>query len=510
MEGGRERATERKRDRTLAGKSDRGIVRMAKPGSLRPSLSPSLLFSFAFVAFLSIVQSAMGAAAPTVWEMKPYRIQVYLAFEAEPELTPQLRNRIEARLVERAERAVGAAWDLSVEPVPSELEAKLLAPLGRLAIEELPSSLLESEADKLILASVRVTDGGFQVEARDYDLHARTTGSPIVRQVAQRELLPDEVFQAVLTAFAPLARIEKVDDKVVTLRLRAASLPPTDPSIMPAAPGDVFRAVRRFNDREGKLKKLMPIDWTFLVVEQVNAADVTCQLHTGLRSPLTGRSRGRDERLAILVRPTGGSTELELHSRMLGGDPKTVRAMAGYAIYAHPAGSPETVLVGRTDGDGRLAIPAAANPLRILLVKHGGEPLARLPIMPGLEPRTLAEIPDDDQRLLAEGIITGIQERLVDFIARRQVALTQARARLEDNKPAEAKTMLDELRSLPRQEDWINEIRIQKQRAVADDKRMQKKIDKLFDDTEQAVIRFLSPADIEKLESEVKAKLGGR
>jgi hypothetical protein len=456
---------------------------------------------------LSAGQPARAAApAPTVWEILPYRIQFMLVFAPEPELTPQLRQRIEARVMERAERSIGAAWDLSIQTAPPEFAAEALVSLRHLSIEALPEPLLESDFDKLLVAVVRLAEGGYEVEARDYDLHARLAGSPIVRPAPQRELLADEAVEAVLLAFAPLARIDEVNDKQVTLKLRAASLPPIDPTISFTQPGDVFRAVRRFNDREGKLKKLMNIDWTFLVVERVEETDATCEIFSGLRSPLTGRSRGRDERLALLVRPTGGSTELELHSRMLGNDPRTVRPLAGYAIYAHPAGAPQTVLVGRTDGDGKLLVPSDANPVRILLVKHGGEPLARLPMMPGLEDVMQAEVADDDVRLVAEGIISGLQERFVDLIARRQVIIARIRARLEENKLDEAKTLLEELRLMGRQEDWINEIRIQKQQAVSDDKRMQKKIDKLFDDTEQVVIRYLNSAEVEKLESEITAK----
>jgi hypothetical protein len=461
------------------------------------------------LALHGLAGTARAAGSTVVWEMTPYRIRILLATAPEPELTPHLREQMEAHVMERAEKVIGASWDLSIGEPPLELAVKMASSLSRLAIDDLPQALVESEDDKLMLVAVRVTDGGFQVEARDYDLHVRLTGSPVMRDVRQRELLPDEVFQAVVSAFAPLARVEKVDEKQVSLRQRAASLPVTDPSIAFAAAGDVYRPVRRFNDRDGKLKKLMPIEWTFVVVEQVNETELICRMYTGLRSPLTGRSRGHDERLAILVRPTGGSTELELRSRMVGADPKSVRPMAGYAIYAHPADSIKTDLVGRTDGDGKLTVPADLSPLRILLVKHGGEPLARLPMMPGLEPRMQVEIADDDDRLLAEGIITGFQEHFVDVIARRQVLMTQIRARLEENKAAEAKAMLDELRTFGRQEDYINEVRIQKQRAVSPDNRIQKKIDKLFDDTEQIIIRFLNPAEVEKIESEVSAKTRG-
>lgn len=450
--------------------------------------------------------STAAAATSIVWEIMPYRIQLLLSLAPEPELTPRLRAAIEAKVLERAEKTIGAAWDLSVGQITPELEAKMRLPLNELDIDALPAPLIDSDADKLLLAVVRVTDGGYHVEARDYDLHARLTGSAAVRTVAQRELLADAMFQAVLTAFAPLARVEKVEDKLVSLRLRAGSLPPTDPSIGFVGPGDVFRPILRSNERSGKFRKLMPIDWTYLTVEHVNEADVECQLYSGLRSPLTGRRRGNIESLALLVRPTGGSTDIELRSRMVGNDPKTVRPMAGYAIYAHPAGAPETVLLGRTDGDGKLRVAADDSPVRILLVKHGGEPLARLPIVPGLIPRLQVEITDDDQRLVAEGIIVGMQERFVDLIARRQVLITRIRALLEDNKSTEAKTMLEELRTMGRQEDYINEIRMRKQRAVADDKRMQKKIDKLFDDTEQVVIRYLNSSEVEKLAGEIAAK----
>lgn len=462
----------------------------------------------ALLAFLSTAPAADNA--PTVWEILPYRIQFMLVFAPEAELTPRLRQRIEARLVERAEKSIGAAWDLSIGMAPFELRSKALASLNRLGLDDLPETLAQSDFDKLLVAVVRVTDGGFELEARDYDLHARMAGSTIARRLPQAELLADGVVEATLLAFAPLARIDDVEKTSVKLKLRAGNLPPIDPNLAFARPGDVFRPVRRFNDREGKLKKLMQIEWTFLVVEQVAATDAACQVYSGLRSPLTGRSRGRDERLAVLVRPTGGSTQLALHSRMVGNEPKTRRPLSGYAVYAHPAGDPHTTLIGRTDGDGKLLIPADENAVRILLVKHGGEPLARLPIIPGLEPVLQAEVADDDQRLVAEGIIVGFQERLVDLIARRQVTIVRIRARLEAGKIDEAKALLEELRLMGRQEDYINEIRIQKLRNVAtDNKQMQKKIDKLFDDTEQVVIRYLSSAEIEKLQGEITEKARG-
>ncbi|MGH7194914.1 MAG: hypothetical protein ACREJM_15470, partial [Candidatus Saccharimonadales bacterium] len=176
----------------------------------------------------------------------------------------------------------------------------------------------------------------------------------------------------------------------------------------------------------------------------------------------------------------------------------------------HPSDSPRTVLIGRTDGEGRLTIAADESPLRILMVKHGADTLARLPMMPGLESELTADIPDDDQRLVAEGAIVGIQEKFVDTIARRAVLIKQVRTGLEEGELEKAEKRMEELRKLPRQDDFLNEIRNEKQRAASDDPRIQKKIDKLFDDTREIVIRFLNPADLDNLESELGAALRGQ
>ena len=470
-----------------------------------------------YIAAVLLAAGAGRASAQSVWELTPYRIRVLVDVEPRPELTPRLVAQMYAWANERADTVIGAAWNLRISPAPPELLRSLRGGLAHLALDDLPQGLLDDaeEVDQLLLVSVRSVPGGYALEARDYDLRSRLAGSPVTLLAPQREQLPNQFFQALYAAFAPLAQIESVDENKetketkVVLRLRAASLPPIDPTVAWARAGDVFRPVIRFNERDGTLKRVNTLEWTFLGVDQVNAAELACTLHSGLRSPLTGRRRGRVESLALLVRPTGEPTRLALRSRMLGGDPATSRPMSGYAIYSHPAGSPRTVLIGRTDGDGHLTIPPDETPLRILMVKHGADTLARLPMMPGLEPELRAEIPDDDQRLVAEGVIIGIQEKFVDTIARRAQLVKQVRAGLEQGNLEAAQKKMDELRKLPRQDDFLNEIRNEKQRAASSDPRIQKKINKLFDDTREIVIRFLNPADVDTLESDLGAALRG-
>jgi signal recognition particle GTPase len=117
-----------------------------------------------------------------------------------------------------------------------------------------------------------------------------------------------------------------------------------------------------------------------------------------------------------------------------------------------------------------------------------------------------AEIPDDDQRLEAEGLVHALQENLVDLVARRQMFEVRCRTLIEQMKLDDARKIVDQMRRLGRQEDFLSTIRQQKERTYSAEKATQKKIDKLFDDTEAVVNRFLSNAQIDKLEQEIDEK----
>jgi hypothetical protein len=466
-----------------------------------------------FAGCLSWLFAGHAQAAQSVWELTPYRIRVLLAVAAKPELTERLVEHVRAVVTERADSSIGSSWDLYVESAPSALQTPMLASLDAMTFESLPPELLDGGDDKAILLAIDFRNGDYVVGARDFDLRCRLNTAAVFRRVADRATLGDEAFRAVAAAFAPLAQIESDPDKQdkarFKLRLRAAALPLADPTLTAVRPGDVFRGAIRFNDRDGKLRKLMPLDWTFLTVQEVNGSELAVNLHTGLRSPLSGRRRGRAEQLALLTRPPGGSTQLQLRSRALPGKPGSSRPLAGYEIYSHPADSPTTTLLGRTDGRGELTVPADASPLRVLLVKHGGETMARLPIMPGLLPFAHAEVPDDDARLAAEGQVTGLQENLIELVANRAVLMVRIRARMRDGKLDEAKQLMEELRKLGRQDDLSLLIDLRKRAAISDDPRMQKKIDRLFEDTREIVIRFLSQAEVDKLETDLEKAFRG-
>ena len=132
--------------------------------------------------------------------------------------------------------------------------------------------------------------------------------------------------------------------------------------------------------------------------------------------------------------------------------------------------------------------------------------LARLPIVPGLQPTFIAPIANDDQRLEVEGFITGLQEELVDVVTRREGLLTRARARIEEGKLPEACELVDELRTLQTADDFNRVLTsAQKQRRYrADDPVRQAKIELLFQDTRKLIIKHLDAKALEAVSQELR------
>ena len=325
------------------------------------------------------------------------------------------------------------------------------------------------------------------------------------RPVLQLGKLRDVSKDALLGAFAPLARIENVAtaERRVVLRLKAGALPMRDEEMSLVAPGDLFRAVIRHNDRDGKARRIAAVPWTFCMVDEVTTKEVRCQLHTGLRSPLSGRRRGRIEQFALAVIPPQQPSVLTLQSRS---DPEQV--LGGYEVYARHPDAKKGTLLGRTDRQGRITIPPAECPLRVLLIRNGSEPLARLPIVPGLESELIATVANDDGRLEAEGLITGLQEEIVDLVTRRTVLLARTRARIEAGKFDEAAELVETLNGLQTGPQFASTLDAQRKSIYSNDPAVQAKIDALFSDTRKLMLKYLDPKTVEEVSVELSKARG--
>jgi len=143
------------------------------------------------------------------------------------------------------------------------------------------------------------------------------------------------------------------------------------------------------------------------------------------------------------------------------------------------------------------------NPLQILYVRNGGRLLARLPVVAGLEPLLTAAMTDDDPRLLAEGHVKGLQNRVMDLVARRELYTARFRRHLQKKEFDQARALLEEFRGLENRSDLTRQLDQTAQRIKSPDRRVQAKIDQLFSDTRQLLMKFLDPRTTNVLAEEL-------
>jgi hypothetical protein len=124
-------------------------------------------------------------------------------------------------------------------------------------------------------------------------------------------------------------------------------------------------------------------------------------------------------------------------------------------------------------------------------------------MVPGIEPELAATIPNDDQRLAAEGFVTGLQEELIDLVTLREVMMTLARARIADKKYDDAAKLIEELRNLEGREDFSLYIAEQQKKVFSSDKLIQARIDALFNKTQMLVNQYLDPNPINQLATQL-------
>jgi len=218
-----------------------------------------------------------------------------------------------------------------------------------------------------------------------------------------------------------------------------------------------------------------------------------------LKSLKTGELNGEKEKNVIAIHCWQASSGQYV-------DAGIVEVLPGYDVFSRRPDSPATTLIGRSDWKGRVAVPPAANVVRVLILKNGGALLARLPIVPGLQPTFVAEISNDDVRLEAEGIITGLQEELVDLVTQREIFIHRSKKRIERGEFDEALKLIDELDRFPKADEFLrSRLKPERDKIVKKltSKDMVKKVEKLFDDTEKAVRQFLGREKIEALRDEL-------
>lgn len=471
----------------------------------------SLLLILVLSLASAIFTPATDAAEVEPWEYSPYRVQIWLTAGPSAELNRPILDRLAQSLRTQVESSVGAPWRAEVLAPPPELRTVILHDYSLITPEVLEEKAPDVfKLDKLILLTIKTNPREYIVEAQELDCRVRLYGSRVRKIVRQPTYLDRACFQAVTQAFRPMTRLETGAPKSAEVRIRAGGLVLSDTSPCYIGKDDILLAIQRTNDRAGNVAKIVAIEWTYLVIQQstdLNPYLMECRVWSGKPNPVQGRVSSRKERYALKMRPTGTTSVLrveaqvkkdevpypmaglEVYAKLPIDDPPkdppaaapaepegeeagaTEAAETGEAKDAAPAeGEPEPapaappepavekhpnppILIGVTDWRGMLTVEPGAMPLRILYLKNGGQLLARLPLITGLNEEDVARVPDDGPRLQAEGFVKGLQSQLMDVAAQRQIIYARFKMRLEEGKVVEAEALYEEYQRLPSKDD---------------------------------------------------------
>ena len=470
----------------------------------------------ALLLAILVSQGVTPLLAQTNWEVTPYEIEVSVAMEPAPELHERLSQRLCRTVASQSEALIGPAWSVTCTRTPAALSFGCLYRLDELTIEEVEALYPEGlKRDKIIFVAIRPTGSGFSLDVRELDGRARVWARRESRQVLHPDGLLEATVGLVIKAFSPLAQIGKsVDEddrpgkpkKQFIVRFRAGALVTRADSPILVGAGAVLQPIMRRNDRLGRPKPggVEPLAWTFLTLLDGDGSERIGQVHSGMRSPISARISRRVDRLALAVTPSPRDTRLQLRAS---GDEE--RTLVGYEIYARRPNqdhSEPSDFLGESDFEGGVNVPSGPDPLRILYVKNGGELLARLPIVPGLDETATVSIFDDSLRLEAEGFVRGLQNSLVDRVVEREILIARIRRRIEAGKIDEAGNLLTELRSLKLPSHLAIDLANARQDLIVKaTARTQAKINNVFSETEKQLRNYQDARDVEQLTGELEA-----
>lgn len=471
-----------------------------------------------------------GPAAAQTWEYSPYNIRLWVAVETTPG-TIGLVDEVGREVALGARLASGVVWRVFPEPAPPGLQVDLLTRLESLSPEQLYAAVPDAfqidaqdfagryiaadgdgerlKVDKLVIAAVRESEAGYQIEVRELDVATRQWSDLFTGVAAQRAAVPGVVLSNVIRAIRPLAKVERVEGRSLIARLRGSGLIVSPDSPAAIGKGQVMTPVVRRNKRNGE-----PLDngiyapaWSYVAIDERENTTIRGTISSGYGSVIPVKGGPRTERLLLGLSPRYNATRLDLRARVPPspgkGPPPLGRPLPGYEVYVKELGAETTELVGLTDWEGGIELTRAENPLRLFYIKNGGQMVARLPLVVGHQPQMTASVLDDDPRLAAEAYIKSLQSRVTDLVARRHILEVRIRAKLSKGEFAEARQLVAEFRSLPTSAQLTRELESAQQRMSNVSGVTGKRINQLFLDAHKLLRGFLDSTKADKLANEV-------
>lgn len=456
-------------------------------------------------------------------DLFPYRVAVRATFAIDPSVTPALRRNFVSSLTARIGQTFGPAWSLLPANHQAVSEDEKLTPpdesgLDRLTYEAVAEKLGAPPCDKAYLLVIQPQGPKWLIAGREWDRTLQSLGPVLTSTTFDRRALADAAVELLRRLYSPLLIVNDADrdSKAVLLTVRAGSIPWGDPRWAPLTKGAIFLPVFRFLDPKGNVRKIQPVPWTYLVLEEIKDGHAKCTLASSYRAPLAANMRRRVDAVAVLARPELPATRLKL---VVGKDARRPLAGMFVDVQAMPPDQPEKPAVPPerqellSDRRGTVIIPAdPRRPLRLVEVRSGSAILARRPFMPGIDAEVTLALVDDEIRLNTQRDVDLLRVQLIETVARRAALIGRTRASLKSNDAANTTRLLSELDALPVADLYLaklNEIRVLslEEAGRRKDRVSERRIEDLCQKTRGLIEQYLPNDRLQTIHEEIAVAL---
>jgi hypothetical protein len=404
--------------------------------------------------FRSVKLETKPEAAERAWETRPYQVAVWVCFDGSPAIA-KLETEICERIALQCQLHDPSGWVVNVGTPPSQWRWGLKR--SNLTPETIAAIVGEPELefyDKLIVIRVDSQDGQFKVSAREIDVKTQQQGALVASATRVPQSIASLATDLITRAFMPIARIDNINPKNEAF-LRARGIEACirtrinedlEPEVVTirSSPcfvreSDKFLPVEVRTDRKGNIEKLEAVPFSFIAIEKLEGNSIVGKLHSSRRAILTSKKSKRAEKLGLVIRPPQGETVLRLMSR----GTEEPQPLEGYEIHSRRPEDPPEVLnfVGKTDWRGEITIPSGDG-LYLLLVRRGGKNLKKVPVIPGFRDHLETTVTSDDSRLMARGVVTGLQNEILSLVVLRELYEKDINKALDDGRIDEARNIL--------------------------------------------------------------------
>jgi len=456
-------------------------------------------------SFRSVRMESAPNVSKRAWESRPYQVAVWICHQGEPQLVA-VETTLCREIETFCELMDPSAWYVNAGTPPPHWRNMLYTNFESTeGFTGFEADLELKFYDKLMVVRLDQQGSSTHVAVREVDLQTGQWGPVVDRTTSSINGLGSVIGNAVSDAFMPLAKIERIDEKdKVHIRARAleacirvafasdkvAEVEPITSSPVYVRDDDRFLPIIRKTDRSGDLVSLDPIPFTFLTLDSINGSAMVASIQSSQRAPLSQRKSKRSQKLAIVIRPVQRSSILHLESYAAAKE--TPKPLEGYEVWARRPGDTkddESEYLGKTDWQGNATIPPSDSGLRLLYIKRGARALRKLPVIPGFKDRLVSQLPNDDARLFAEGVIHGYGNDIINLVVQRELLEVDIESALEGDRFEEAKTKMREYQDLETPADFKvrmsnEEIRL---KSLTSDDREFEYISKMFGNLRQVL-----------------------